>query len=165
MVWPDHPHGKVDAMRLRTWPALGAVVIVGLLGTQPAMAAQASVEFSADSGDQCGRGVTEGTLDWLEEPVIRPIVQVKGTLADDPDISPCAPDQMHSRATFTAYNGDTIVDSETLRADDGTVELDFELSDPNGVTAIDRVVVQVCRFPNSPIGTSYCGKAAEYKTP
>ncbi|MBF8184638.1 hypothetical protein ITP53_02525 [Nonomuraea sp. K274] len=153
-------------MRLRAWPALGVVLAAGLLAAQPAVAAaQAAVKFYADSGDPCGRGVTEGTLDWREGPVIRPIVQVEGTLVDDAGFSPCAKDELHSRATFSAYKSDLLVDTETVKADNGTVPLSFGLSDANGVTAMDRVVVRVCRFSNTPIGISYCGKAAEYKMP
>ncbi|GAA3693896.1 hypothetical protein GCM10022224_069260 [Nonomuraea antimicrobica] len=153
-------------MRLRTRLALGAVLTAGLMAAQPVVAAQAAaVDFAADSGDQCRRGVTEGTLDWVEGPVIRPAVQVKGTLADDPATSVCAPDQMHSQAVFHAYHGASLVDSEVAKADDGTVELAFDLSDASGVRTIDRVVVQVCRYSNTPVGIGYCGKAVEYKSP
>ncbi|TMR94101.1 hypothetical protein [Nonomuraea basaltis] len=152
-------------MRLRAWPALGVMVAAGLLTAQPAVAAQAVVKFYADSGDSCRRGAAEGTLDWVTGPVVRPTVRVDGYLADDPVNAPCAPDGMLSRATFSAYNGDTLVDSEAVKADDQRISLSFALSDPAGVTAIDRVVVQVCRFSATPIGISYCGKAAEYKMP
>ncbi|MEO3885473.1 hypothetical protein [Nonomuraea sp. B5E05] len=151
-------------MRSRLWAGLAATITAVLLTAQPA-AAQATVEFSADSGDQCRHGVTEGTLEWVEGPVIRPAVQVRGTLSDSAGPSICGPDEMHSRAAFTAYNGATVVDSEEVKADDATVAVSIGLSDPTGVTSIDRVVVQVCRYSNSPFGTSYCGKAAEYKMP
>ncbi|MGV9376937.1 hypothetical protein ACWDRB_14040 [Nonomuraea sp. NPDC003707] len=148
-------------MRLRAWLASGAVLAAGLLTAQPAIAAQAAVPFHADSGDQCLRGVTEGTLEWAEAP----LVKVDGFLADDAPISSCAPDGMYSQATFSAYKGTTLVDSEAVKADDAKVAIAFALSDPAGVTAIDRVVVQVCRFSSTPVGISYCGKAAEYKAP
>ncbi|TDD10830.1 hypothetical protein [Nonomuraea diastatica] len=151
-------------MRSRLWAGLAATITAVLLTAQPA-AARATVEFFADSGDQCRHGVTKGTLEWVEGHVIRPVVQVKGTLSDSAGPSICAPDEMHSRATFTAYNGATVVDSEEAKADDATVLVTIGLSDPTGVTSIDRVVVQVCRYSNSPIGTSYCGEAAAYKMP
>ncbi|MEO3797453.1 hypothetical protein ABGB14_45245 [Nonomuraea sp. B10E15] len=151
-------------MRSRLWAGLAVTAIAVLLTAQPA-AAQATVEFSADSGDQCRYGVTEGTLEWVEGPVIRPTVRVKGTVSDSAGSSICAPDEMHSRATYTAYNGATVVDSGEAKADDETAEVSIGLSDPTGVTSIDRVVVQVCRYSNSPFGTSYCGRAAEYKMP
>lgn len=72
---------------------------------------------------------------------------------------------MYSTATFTAYNGTKIVEFETYKADNEQVKLSFALSDPTGVTAIDRVVVGVCRFSTSPIGISYCGPPVEYKLP
>ncbi|MGP3960606.1 hypothetical protein ACTWPT_31815 [Nonomuraea sp. 3N208] len=150
-------------MRLRSWLALTAAA-AALLAAQPA-AAQAVVKFYADSGDSCRRGVTEGTLDWVEGPVVRPTVRVSGYLADEGVNSPCAQDGMFSKATFSAYNGDTLVDSETYKADNQRIVLSFALSDPSGVTAINRVVVQVCRFSVTPIGISYCGRAAEYKMP
>ncbi|MFI6734080.1 hypothetical protein ACIBI9_14210 [Nonomuraea sp. NPDC050451] len=152
-------------MRLRAWLASGAVLAAGLLTAQPALAAQAAVTFHADSGDQCLRGVTEGTLEWVEGPVVRPTVRVDGSLADDAPVSSCAPDGMYSQATFSAYKGATLVDSQAVKADDGKVAIALALSDPAGVTAIDRVVVQVCRFSSTPIGISYCGRAAEYKAP
>ncbi|MBE1590490.1 hypothetical protein ACFPOI_05600 [Nonomuraea angiospora] len=148
-------------MRLRARLASGAVLAAGLLTAQPALAAQAALPFHADSGDQCLRGVTEGTLEWAEEPVVR----VNGFLADDAPISSCAPDKMYSQATFSAYKGTTLVDSEVAKADDSQFTIALALSDPAGVASIDRVVVQVCRFSSSPVGIGYCGRAAEYKAP
>ncbi|MET7329438.1 hypothetical protein [Nonomuraea sp. NPDC005650] len=152
-------------MRLRARLVSGAVLAAGLLAAQPATAAHAAVAFHADSGDQCLRGVTEGTLDWVDGPVVRPTVKVDGSLTDDAPFSACAPDGMYSQATFSAYKGGTLVDSEAVKADDGKVAIAFALSDPAGVTAIDRVVVQVCRYSSTPVGISYCGQAAEYKAP
>ncbi|MEU7743511.1 hypothetical protein [Nonomuraea sp. NPDC049158] len=145
-------------MRLPVHLALGALVAAALLAVQPVASAQAAVRFYADSGDSCFRGITEGTLDW-------PSVKVVGYLSDDAALSPCSRDGMYSSAVFNAYKGTTLVDSETYKADDAQVPLSFSLSDPAGVAVIDRVVVQVCRFSGSPIGVSYCGKAAEYKMP
>ncbi|MGN9841026.1 hypothetical protein ACTMTI_23165 [Nonomuraea sp. H19] len=152
-------------MRLRAWSAVAVVIAAGLFTAAPPVAAQAAVKFYADSGDSCRRGVTEGTLEWVDGPVVRPTVKVAGYLADEPINSPCAQDAMLSTATFSAYNGTTLVDREAYKADNERVALSFALSDATGVTAIDRVVVQVCRYSTSPIGISYCGKATEYKTP
>ncbi|WP_188189894.1 hypothetical protein [Nonomuraea sp. SYSU D8015] len=153
-------------MRLRAWPTLVALVAAGLLTAQSAAVAQSVVPFHADSGDSCRRGLTEGSLEWVEGPVIRPTVRVEGYLSDEAHPSICQNrDGMYSTATFTAYNGSTIVDYETYKADDEQVKFSFALSDPTGVTAIDRVVVGVCRFNSSPIGISYCGSPAEYKMP
>ncbi|MEV4107492.1 hypothetical protein [Nonomuraea sp. NPDC049695] len=152
-------------MRVRAWLVSGAVAAAGLLTTQPAMAAQAVVPFHADSGDPCVRGVTEGTLEWVDGPVVRPTVKVDGYLADEASISPCSLDRMYSTATFSAYKGSTLVDSQTAKADNEKVPISFALSDPVAFTSVDRVVVQVCRFSSTPTGISYCGKAAEYKAP
>jgi hypothetical protein len=51
--------------------------------------------------------------------------------------------RFYSAATFTAYAGQTIVDSESSKVDFG-----FTLA---GSRPVDRVVVQVYRFPTSPI--------------
>ncbi|MFI6502955.1 hypothetical protein [Nonomuraea typhae] len=142
--------------------ALAAAILIG--GAHPA-AALAVVPFAADSGDSCQRGRTQGSLEWVEGPVVRPTVKVAGTLTDDGPASTCAPDGMHSRVSFIAFNGSAIVDSEQAKADDASVAFTLILQDQNGVRAIDRVVVQICRYSNSPIGISYCGPAKEYRTP
>ncbi|GAA3240904.1 hypothetical protein [Nonomuraea helvata] len=152
-------------MRLRIGLAAGAAVAAVLLAALPATAAQSVVNFHADSGDQCVRGVTEGTLEWVDGPVVRPTVKVDGYLADEASISPCSLDRMYSTATFSAYKGSTLVDSQTAKADNEKVPISFALADPVAFTSVDRVVVQVCRFSSTPIGISYCGKAAEYKAP
>ncbi|MEV4176268.1 hypothetical protein [Nonomuraea sp. NPDC049709] len=152
-------------MRLLTGLTMSAVLAAGLLAAPPAMAAQTAVSFAADSGDSCRRGVTEGTIERYDGPVVRPLVNVEGSLYDEARPTVCFPDNMHSTATFRGYRGTELVDSETYKADNEQVKLSFGLSDPTGVRSIDRVVVQVCRFSNSPIGISYCGAAQEYKIP
>jgi len=131
----------------------------------PAANADPSVQvpFKADSGDSCRRGVTVGTLTWPGI-VIRPTVVVDGYLADD-YLTPCQSlDVYYSVATFTAYSGKTVVDTESRKADNERVTFRFELADSDGVDFIDRVVVQVCRHTNlSP--PDYCGTAQEYKHP
>jgi hypothetical protein len=139
-----------------------AVLAAGLMAAPSAMAAEA-VKFAADSGDTCRRGAAEGTLERYDGPVIHPVVNVEGLLSDEALPTVCFPDDLHSTVTFRGYRGADLVDSETYKADDEQVKFAFELS--NGLLSIDRVVVQVCRFSNSPIGISYCGTAQEYKIP
>ncbi|WP_156325791.1 hypothetical protein [Nonomuraea sp. SBT364] len=151
-------------MRARAWAVLAAALLV----VQPATAhadARAAVKFYADSGDSCPHGVTEGVLDWVEGPVVKPVVRVDGSLSDSGPLSVCRADDMYSRASFTAYNGTGVVHSESVKADDQKIAFSFALADPAGVTAIDRVVVRVCRYSDTPIGISYCGPAATYKRP
>ncbi|MEU4576938.1 hypothetical protein [Nonomuraea sp. NPDC023979] len=151
-------------MRARAWAVLVAALLMALPVTTPA-AAQAEVRFHADSGDSCPHGVTGGVLDWLEGPVVKPTVRVEGTLSDSGPLSWCTADGLYSRATFTAYDGAAVVDTESVKADDGEASFTFELADPAGVAGIDQVVVRVCRFSNTPIGISYCGPAAAYQMP
>lgn len=139
-----------------------AVLATGLLAASPAMAAEA-VPFAADSGDSCRRGFTEGTLERYDGPVIRPVVTVEGLVSDEAGPTVCLPDDMYTKATISGYRGSDLVDSETQQADDEQVKFSLELS--NGLLSIDRVVVQVCRYSNKPVGLSYCGPAQEYKIP
>ncbi|MEV0822222.1 hypothetical protein [Nonomuraea rubra] len=149
-------------MRLLAGLTMTAVLAAGLLAAPPAMAAEA-VKFAADSGDTCRRGVAEGTLERYDGPVIYPVVTVEGLLSDEALPTICFPDDLHSTVTFRGYRGTDLVDSETHKADNEQVKYAFQLS--NGLLSIDRVVVQVCRYSNSPIGISYCGTAQEYKIP
>ncbi|MEV4898918.1 hypothetical protein AB0K48_57305 [Nonomuraea sp. NPDC055795] len=153
-------------MRLRVPLLLAAVAATGLLTAAPATAAPAAtVPYAADSGDSCKRGFTEGTLEWVTGPVIRPTVKVAGTLSDERELSICAPDDMYSRASFSAYHGADKVAGGQVKADNATVPVALTLADASGVRSIDRIVVQVCRYSNSPVGISYCGPAQEYKAP
>ncbi|MFC5828382.1 hypothetical protein [Nonomuraea insulae] len=151
-------------MRLLAGLTMSALLATGLLAATPAMAA-VPVDFSADSGDSCRRGITEGTLERYDGPVVRPLVNVEGLLSDSARPTVCNPDEMYSTASFSAYRGKDLVDSETYKADDEQIKFAFSLSDSTGVRIIDRVVVQVCRYSNSPVGISYCGSAQEYKIP
>ncbi|MEV4799653.1 hypothetical protein AB0K18_06515 [Nonomuraea sp. NPDC049421] len=151
-------------MRLLTGLTMTAVLAAGLLAAPPAMAAEA-VPFAADSGDSCLRGSTEGTIQRYDGPVIRPRVDVEGVLTDEGGPSICSPDDRYSTATFSGFRGSELVDSETYKVDNDQIKFSFSLSDTLGVRTIDRVVVQVCRHSDPPIGISYCGKAQEYKIP
>ncbi|WP_157548088.1 hypothetical protein [Nonomuraea candida] len=152
-------------MRLLAGLTMTAALAAGLLTAPPALAAQAAESFSADSGDSCRRGFTEGTLERYDGPVIRPAILVEGLVSDEALPTVCQPDGMHTRATFSGYRGAERVDTEAYKVDDEQSKFSFTLSDSTGVRTIDRVVVQVCRFSNTPIGISYCGKAQEYKIP
>ena len=140
------------------------MLAAGLLAAPPALAAEA-VPFAADSGDSCLRGSTEGTIQRYEGPEIRPRIDIEGVLRDEAGPTVCLPDDLHSRATFSGYQGDELIDTETFEANDGEVELSFSLSDSTSVRSIDRVVVRVCRHSNTPFGISYCGTVQEYKIP
>jgi hypothetical protein len=153
-------------VRLLTGLTMSAVLATGLLAAPPAMAAaRQAVSFAADSGDSCRRGFTEGSLERYAGPVIRPTVLVEGLVSDEGVPTVCFPDNKHSTATFDGYDDTGLVATETVKADNEQVKLAFKLSDSTGVRTITRVVVQVCRHTNAPIGTSYCGKAQEYKIP
>ncbi len=154
-------------MRLLAGLTMSTVLAAGLLAAPPALAAAAAqaVPFSADSGDSCRRGFTEGQIERYDGPVIRPRVDVEGLLSDEATPTICTPDDLHSLATFSAYRGSELIDSVTQKADDAQVKFAFSLSDRGSVRTIDRVVVQVCRRSNSPIGIGYCGKAQEYRIP
>lgn len=124
--------------------------------------------FAADSGDSCRHGFTAGTLTWdpgIAAPGGQPTVSVDGYLADD--IGPCPPDIYYSTATFTAYSGTAVVDTEVRKADNERVAISFTFVDRSASPLprlIDRVVIQVCRHTTlSP--PDYCGKAQEYKHP
>lgn len=154
--------------RTVTTAALAAATAVVTLGLSPAAASAAQaagpvVPFSADSGDRCRHGVTEGTLEWVTGPVVRPTVRVEGYVADSADTSLCPADGLYSTAAITAYDEKGIVDRDVRKADDGKREFAFELSDSTGVRRLERVVVRVCRHASTGIG--YCGTAQEYKSP
>jgi hypothetical protein len=157
-------------VRLLTGLTTSAVLAAGLLAAPPALAtthaaAQAPVSFSADSGDSCRRGFTEGTIERYDGPVIRPVLLVQGLLSDEGGPTVCFPDELYSTATFRGFRGTDPVDTETFKADNEQAKLSFQLADATGVRTIDRVTVQVCRFPTTPFGISYCGKEQEYKIP
>jgi hypothetical protein len=123
--------------------------------------------FAADSGDACGQ--TSGKLGWHTGPIIgnKSVVDVNGTLVDRPTLAEpglsCRDDRI-SYATFTAYNGKSVVDSDAAKADNERATFALQLSAGLG-TPIDRVVVQVCRATVAGTGVEYCGKPVEYKLP
>jgi hypothetical protein len=123
--------------------------------------------FYADSGDNCRYGVTQGTL-WFDanHPPQPAAVNLQGSVNDRPlpgePGTGCFDDRRQSVAIFTAYTGSTVVNSQRIRADNGSVPFRITLGD--GITLrIDRAVIQVCRFPL--YGTwipAYCGRPQTY---
>ena len=160
-------------MRLTHVMAATAAVLATVLATPSAghAEAQITVPFSANSGDDCRYGVTEGTLTWRfgTSPLPVRAVAVKGRLADRPlpadPGSVCRDDGLFSVATFTAFLGDRQVDRDARRADNGVTSFEFLLGGSSTVSHIDRIVVQVCRHRPASTVPSYCGRPAEYRIP
>jgi len=160
-------------MRLSRVLAASAAVVAAVLATPTAGYAEQliTVPFSANSGDDCRYGVTDGTLTWRfgTSPLPVTAVAVKGRLADRPlpadPGSVCRDDGLFSVATFTAFFGDRAVDRDARRADNGVTSFEFVLGANSTVSRIDRVVVQVCRHRPSSTVPVYCGRPAEYRTP
>ncbi|GAA4445886.1 hypothetical protein [Phytohabitans houttuyneae] len=156
--------------RAATVVAAAATALIAVAAPATAAGPTAAQKFYADSGDRCTYGHTEGLLTWqVLTPSIYPTVAVEGTLTDEPARnSPvaCTTDQMYSVASYVAYAGRTIVDFAQSRADNGVTAVRDVLGERNaGPAPIDRVVVQVCRFPSAPVGISYCGSPQTYTPP
>lgn len=152
------------AMAVGTILALPAASHADQLITQP---------FSADSGDSCRYGFTEGTLTWRFGPSTSPLpvaaVVVKGRLADrplpaDPGV-PCRDDGLLSVAAFAAFSGTREIDRDARRADNGVTSFEFALGSSSTAARIDRVVVQVCRHRPTSAAPVYCGRPSEYRVP
>ncbi len=151
--------------------AVALAAIVGMFAlAAPAYADVAVAQaFAADSGDTCRYGVTEGTLTWrlVSPPTHAVAVAVGGRLADRPlpadPGSICRDDGLFSVATFVVYAGNTAVDRQAARADNGVVSFQFVLGANSTVSRIDRLVVQVCRHRPASVQPSYCGRAVEYR--
>jgi hypothetical protein len=150
-----------------------ATAVAVILAATPGIAHAATIAqpFKADSGDTCRHGVTEGTLSW-QSGVISPLpilkLGVTGTITDRPlpiDPTNCRDDGYDSTATFVAYAGETEVDRQSRTANNSTLRFQFSLGSSSTKTAIDRVVVQVCRDPIVTLPPSYCGKPVTYLAP
>ena len=146
-----------------------ALALVGVTAaTLPAHAAIVPPQFSADSGDRCPYGVTQGTLGRRSTGASATAlaVDVKGTVVDQPTPAQprnCPADGLYSSAQFTAYYGSTIVARQSVTVDNAERTFSFTLGGVGTIGRIDRLVVQVCRYPNSPVGVSYCGAAKTYR--
>ncbi|MDG4832156.1 hypothetical protein O7627_23005 [Solwaraspora sp. WMMD1047] len=155
---------------------LAAALLAGVLGV-PA-AAQAQIidplperqRFQADSGDRCRYGETLGVLAWrvTRPPALAP-VDVQGVLVDRPavdDSRTCLDDGYYSVVTFAGYAGERLLDRMAYRTDNGRLEFKLTLGETSILPAgIDRVVVQVCRYPlgPTPMPVYYCGAERTYR--
>jgi hypothetical protein len=153
-----------------------AAMVTGLVTPASASAAEGpdtvvDQPFAADSGDACPLGRAKGLLGWHLRPLGGgPIaVDVTGILVDQPSgdvsIPECVDDGRFSTVTFTAYLGQTVVDTGSARVDNGTVRLGFRLAAEVRATPIDQVVVQVCRVNLDPAPFEYCGPKQRYRAP
>jgi hypothetical protein len=159
-------------MRAAHLAAAAAALVAVLASPGVAHAATITQPFSADSGDACRYGVTEGTLGWrygTTSPLPVLGVDVTGKLTDrplpaDPSIT-CRDDGYYSTATFIAYAGSVEVDRQTRSANNAVVSFAFTLGANSTSTGINRVQIQVCRSPINTLPPSYCGKAVQYLAP
>jgi hypothetical protein len=123
--------------------------------------------FYADSGDSCPYGSAQGTLWFDANHAPQPAaVNLSGSVNDRPlpndPSSRCPDDRRYSVAILTAYAGSTLVDSQQVRANNGSTAFRVKLGD--GVTLrIDRAVIRVCRYPVFGPGVpAYCGPPQTY---
>nr|MDT0662063.1 hypothetical protein [Micromonospora sp. DSM 115978] len=154
---------------------LVAALVAGAFGAAAPAQAQATdpvplqQRFQADSGDRCVYGETRGVLAWrVTRPPIPAPVDVQGVLTDRPVIDDnriCLDDLYYSVATFAGYAGDRLLDRQAYRADNSTREFKLVLGEVGvSLAQIDRVVVQVCRYPLriTPAPVFYCGPERTY---
>jgi hypothetical protein len=160
---------KGPTMKVARLAAAVALILVATPGI--AHAATIAQPFKADSGDTCRYGATEGNLTW-QTGIISPLpllkVGVTGTITDRPlpiDPTNCRDDGYNSTATLVAYAGKTEFERESVTANNNTVRFQFGLGSSVTKTAIDSVVVQVCRDPIFTLPPSYCGKPVTYLAP
>lgn len=153
--------------------ALAAGLLAGVLAVPAAAAADPAPtqSFYADSGDACPYGATKGTLTWQTDTATMS-VDVAGEVADQPTSlagsETCADDGYDSTASFTLYDGSTVLDSASETVDNGTATFDVTLNGrPTSTSPINSVtvVVQVCRAPVKTLPPSYCGKPVTYGPP
>jgi hypothetical protein len=150
---------------------LAATALATLTTAGPAQAATITQPFSADSGDSCPYGITTGAITWTygtTSPLPLRGVGVIGKLTDRPTPDDpgriCADDGYRSTAAFVAYAGRVELDRQSVTVDNNVVAFDLRLA-TFGASAVDRVVVQVCRDPERTLPPSYCGKPVEYPAP
>lgn len=154
---------------------LVAALLTGALVTAIPAQAQATdpiqqrQRFHANSGDRCVYGETQGVLAWrVTRPPVPAPVDVQGVVTDRPaidDVRACLDDLYYSVATFAGYAGDRLLDRQTYRADNSHQEFNLTLGEiSTSLAQIDRVVVQVCRYPlrAAPAPVFYCGPAQTY---
>ena len=127
--------------------------------------------FAADSGDSCRYGLAEGVLRWHLDPLGGPptVVEVTGTIRERPvptdPTAECGDDGRYSTVTMTAHARSGVVDTETVRVNNGAREFAFRLTGTPGAVPIARVIVEVCRPPLVGERPVYCGPRQEYRAP
>lgn len=176
-------------MRIRRIPTRTAAVVAaaGLAAAVASPAAASPSEawqpFSATAGEGCFAGWSEGRLAWREtRPPQAPAVEAVGRVAggaepsDTPYPCPAVVDPRAAAVAFTAYSGDTVVDTAERRTAAGGAPLDFTVvldpgpwsGAPSPSARIDRVDVQVCLLndPSERPGTMFpdeCGEPRTYR--
>jgi hypothetical protein len=141
---------------LRAAAVVGAALVAVAVPSM-AFAEQADVplDFAADTGDECLMGSTEGEVAW------RAAADVAGTVTDgSPFCDFIRDDEMYAVAWFSAYVGDELVDEAAARADNATEPVELTLTP----ATIDRVDVQVCRYPLGTDPTTEPGVCGEPQT-
>lgn len=158
-------------MRATRLVVLGAILAF-LAWPATAHAATITQSFSANSGDACRYGTTEGALGWrygTTSPLPVLAVDVKGKLTDRPlptdPATTCRDDGYYSMVTFAAYSGSVLVERQSRTANNSVVTFEFTLGLNSTTNRISRVVIQVCRSPLYTLPPSYCGAAVEYLAP
>ncbi|MEU4742652.1 hypothetical protein AB0G02_19615 [Actinosynnema sp. NPDC023658] len=149
-----------------------AATTLTLTGGASADPAASSVAFAAEHTDRCISSYTAGQLAWRNTLPVLPAepvtaVKVTGEVALR-NITPCTPPAgAVAVAVFTAYSGRTVVDTER-RSTTSAAKFEFLLTVPLVPTPtpvpIDRVTVQVCHAPITPIPEPdlTCGEISSY---
>lgn len=159
-------------LRVAAATLFAAVAVLSTPGA--ASAAVISQPFSANSGDACQYGVTEGSLGWQYGPTTTPLplygVDVTGKVIDRPlpagPSTQCRDDGYASSAIFVAYAGTAEVDREVRTVNNGSLAFTFTLGGVSTTSKpISKVVVQVCRNPVVTLPPSYCGPSVTYLPP
>jgi hypothetical protein len=139
------------------------VAVITSLALPGAASADVSHRFSADSGDRCGYGYTNGHLTWS---TAAPVVGVSGTVVDNPvdRTFPCRDDSRITVAQFVAFASNSAVDRHATRADNSAQAFAFRLGANTSPNRITHVTVQVCRYSTSAVA-DYCGQTQTYRNP
>jgi hypothetical protein len=158
-------HATVFAMVVAAAGIGGAALLAGAVSAQASIVGGVvSLPFAADSGDRCRMGAASGRLGWHTDG--RLLVEVSGVVVDRPlpasSDTVCSDDGRYTVATFTASINGVVVDTGTVRADNGRQEVALSLS---GSRVIDLVVVEVCRVSRLPGPPTVCGTPQRYQRP
>ncbi len=146
--------------------AAAALATFAVPATAYAEPPSTQTKFAADTDDDCLMGATKGVLTWKPSLTgLHITVDVLGTVTDGSPVCDFPQDDgRYAVASFTAYAGDRLVEEATAQADNGAEPVSLSITAP----VIDRVVVQVCRYP---LGTDpatapgTCGQPLTYDRP